>query len=39
MEYEIKPQQAKNCVEQYIGLVDLESDMLSLELVSVEPYH
>ena len=37
MEYEINPQQAKNCIEQYIGLVDLESDMLSLELVSVEP--
>lgn len=37
IEDEINPQAAKNLIEQYIGLVDLESDMLSLEIMSVEP--
>lgn len=36
IEGEVNVGQAKNFIEQYIGLVDLESDMLSLELLSVE---
>jgi len=32
----VKAGSMKNFIEQYIGLVDLESDMLSIELVSVE---
>ena len=36
IEDEVNVGQAKNFIEQYIGLVDLESDMLSLELISVE---
>ena len=32
----VKAGSVKNFIEQYIGLVELESDMLSVELVSVE---
>lgn len=32
----VKAGSVKNFIEQYIGLVDLESDMLMVELVSVE---
>lgn len=39
MEGEVAPGRAKNFIEQYIGLVDLESDMLSVELVSVDADH
>ena len=36
IEGEVNVGQAKNFIEQYVGLVDLESDMLSIELLSVE---
>ncbi|MBX9770748.1 MAG: hypothetical protein K2X29_05225 [Candidatus Obscuribacterales bacterium] len=36
LEYEVAPGSVKNFIEQYIGLVDLESDMLSVEVESVE---
>ncbi len=32
----VKAGSVKNFIEQYMGLVDLESDMLSIELVSVD---
>lgn len=32
----VKAGGVKNFIEQYIGLVDLESDMLSVELISVD---
>ncbi|MBX3072897.1 hypothetical protein KF707_10015 [Candidatus Obscuribacterales bacterium] len=35
-DYVVKPRSVKNFIEQYIGLVALESDMLSVELLSVE---
>lgn len=35
-EYVVKAGSVKNFIEQYIGLVALESDMLQVELVSVE---
>jgi hypothetical protein len=35
----VKAGSVKNFIEQYIGLVALESDMLSVELVSVERAH
>lgn len=38
LEYDVPAGGIKNCIEQYIGLVDLESDMLSLEIVSVEAH-
>ncbi len=34
----VKSGSVKNFIEQYFGLVDLESDMLSIELVSVDKY-
>lgn len=37
LEYSVPPGSVKNFIEQYVGLVDLESDMLSIELASVEP--
>ncbi|MCA9802564.1 MAG: hypothetical protein KC777_11400 [Cyanobacteria bacterium HKST-UBA02] len=36
MDGEVGPGRAKNFIEQYLGLVNLESDMLSVELVSVD---
>ena len=37
IEYEFNAGEAKNCIAQYIGLVDLESDLLSLALLPAEP--
>lgn len=34
----VKAGSVKNFIEQYIGLVDLESDMLQVELISVDRY-
>ena len=36
LEYDVPARGLKNCIEQYVGLVDLESDMLSIDLLSVE---
>ena len=35
IEEEVKPNQAKNFIEQYLGLVDLYSQKLKISLVSV----
>ncbi|MBX3153186.1 hypothetical protein KF728_23695 [Candidatus Obscuribacterales bacterium] len=39
MEGSVGPRSVKNFVEQTVGLVDLESDMLSIELDAVESEH
>ncbi len=36
LEYEVPAGGVKNFIEQYVGMVDIESDMLSVEIDSVE---